>query len=172
MNKKAELVKAVMLLPGTVLLGIPGIILYATRPVFFLRGVPFPWDGIFFFAGLSAILLGLFLMVKTVSLFHRAGDGTPAPWSPPKRFVVIGPYAYVRNPMILAVLLILAGEALFLGSFPLMIWGLIFGAINTVYFIGCEEPGLLLRFGEDYRVYQNNVRRWIPRRVPWKQVAR
>jgi len=79
----------------------------------------------------------------------------------------LGPYRYVRNPMISGVALMLAGEALFWGSRALGLWAASFLAINHLYFVLSEEPELEYRFGPAYRVYKANVPRWIPRLRPW-----
>ena len=120
------------------------------------------------FAGLAVTLLGLFIMAQTILTFIRIGKGTLAPWSPTRKLIVGGMYAYVRNPMILGVLTVLLGESLLLSSRPILIWAVLFLLINTVYFILLEEPGLEKRFGDEYREYKRNVPRWIPRRKPWK----
>jgi protein-S-isoprenylcysteine O-methyltransferase Ste14 len=96
------------------------------------------------------------------------GKGTIMPWDPSHRLVVAGIYQYVRNPMILSVIMIVAGEALLFASIWLGLVALIFFAINHVYFILSEEPGLEKRFGEEYMEYKKNVPRWIPRLRPWK----
>jgi protein-S-isoprenylcysteine O-methyltransferase Ste14 len=83
--------------------------------------------------------------------------------------VVRGPYRHVRNPMISGVLFILAGEALVLGSLPLLIWFLAFFAANSVWMPLIEEPGLERRFGEEYIEYKREVPRWLPRLKPWEQ---
>jgi protein-S-isoprenylcysteine O-methyltransferase Ste14 len=101
-------------------------------------------------------------------LFAHRGKGTAAPWNPPKKLVVEGPYAYVRNPMITSVFMMQIAEALLLNSW--LIFGL-FGLFllgNMVYFPFFEEKDLEKRFGDDYRTYKRNVPRWIPRLTPWK----
>jgi protein-S-isoprenylcysteine O-methyltransferase Ste14 len=168
MKKITELIKAIIILPGSVLVLIPAVILYLTRSFHFLCGFDFPMAWIFLAAGLFFFLIGILFSVKTVSLFFAVGDGTPAPWTPPKHFVVTGPYCYVRNPMILSVLSILLSEVVFFGSFPILVWCVIFWLINTIYFILVEEPGLVKRFGDDYLTYKKNVNRWLPRFAPWK----
>ena len=80
--------------------------------------------------GLALIAAGFALWLWTVRLFDRVGEGTLAPWDPPRRLVVEGPYRHVRNPMITAVLAVLAGEAALFGSPPLLIWLAAFFAIN------------------------------------------
>ncbi len=167
MRPRAELLKAIVVLPGTVLVLIPGVLLYLTRPVQFLFGIQYPEILMLVVAGSFFLITGILGSLKTVSLFMTAGEGTPAPWAPPKHFVVRGPYAFVRNPMILSVIFILLGEAFFLGSIPIVIWCLLFWILNTVYFIYFEEPGLLKRFGGEYEEYKKHVRRWIPRLTPW-----
>lgn len=117
--------------------------------------------------GLALIGAGFALWLWTVRLFARFGDGTLAPWDPTRHLVVQGPYRHVRNPMITAVLAVLAGEVALLGSPPLLIWFALFFVVNHMGFHVYEEPGLERRFGEEYRAYKRNVPRWLPRREPW-----
>jgi protein-S-isoprenylcysteine O-methyltransferase Ste14 len=116
--------------------------------------------------GLGAILLvgGIILFSWCVVLFARVGRGTLAPWDPTQRLVAVGPYRYVRNPMISGVAAVLSGQVLLTGSRMLALWLLVFVAINQAYFLLWEEPGLERRFGESYREYKARVPRWIPRR--------
>ena len=110
---------------------------------------------------------GVGLSMWSARLFLTFGEGTPAPWAPPKRFVVRGPYRYVRNPMITGVLMILCAEAIILQSWPIAVWmGVFFGA-NAVYFPLVEEKGLEKRFGAEYAEYKKHVGRWIPRLRAW-----
>jgi len=118
-------------------------------------------------AGALIFLAGFSLFAWCVSLFARVGDGTLAPWDPTRRLVAVGPYRYVRNPMISGVVTMLIGEALLHGSRVLAIWAATFVFFNYVFFLIFEEPDLERRFGEDYRRYKANVPRWIPRRTPW-----
>lgn len=113
-----------------------------------------------FFAGLA--LAGWCML-----LFFKVGRGTIMPWDPTRKLVAIGPYQYIRNPMILGVLTMIAGEALYFGSGALGVLALLFFAINHFYFIFSEEPGLEKRFGESYREYKRHVPRWIPK-IPGK----
>ena len=69
--------------------------------------------------------------------------------------------------MIASVLVMLGGESLFFGSWPLASWMLVFFLLNWFYFTRVEEPGLEQRFGEDYRRYKANVPRWLPKASPW-----
>ena len=118
-------------------------------------------------AGGFSFLVGFSLFLWCLYLFAARGKGTLAPWDPPKRLVVTGPYRYVRNPMISGVLMIVAGEALVHGSLTLGAWFGCFLLLNQVYFMVLEEPMLENRFGEDYRRYKAGVPRWVPRITPW-----
>ena len=69
--------------------------------------------------------------------------------------------------MITAVVTILLGESIFFGSIVIASWAFFFLAVNHIYFILSEEPGLVRRFGEDYKTYLKHVPRWIPRTTPW-----
>ena len=118
-------------------------------------------------AGAVFIIVGLVLFSWCISLFARVGQGTLAPWDPTHNLVAVGPYRFVRNPMISAVALMLIGQALLWGSWMMGIWACVFVFINHSYFVLSEEPGLERRFGENYRVYKANVPRWVPRLRPW-----
>jgi protein-S-isoprenylcysteine O-methyltransferase Ste14 len=117
--------------------------------------------------GLMIVLIGLIAMILTIRMFVQMGEGTLAPWRPTKKFVVSGLYRYVRNPMILGVLLVLCGESIVFRSCRIAIWLVVFFIINHLYFLLSEEPGLIKRFGREYVEYKKNVRRWIPRLRPW-----
>jgi protein-S-isoprenylcysteine O-methyltransferase Ste14 len=114
--------------------------------------------------GAALVLAGVLLFSWCLTLFARVGRGTLAPWDPTQRFVAVGPYRYLRNPMITGVATVIAGEALITGSRVLTLWLVAFVAINFAYFVLVEEPGLERRFGEPYREYKARVPRWIPRR--------
>ena len=118
-------------------------------------------------AGAAALLLGLTLFISTVLHFARTGGGTLAPWDPPRVLVVRGVYRYVRNPMISGVLFVLLAEALLTGSRRMLVWFVLFFVINLLYIPSLEEAGLAKRFGERYRLYKENVPRWIPRLTAW-----
>lgn len=121
--------------------------------------------------GVLVLAAGLTLFLASLTRFFTEGEGTLAPWDPPRQLVVRGPYRYVRNPMISGVVLILAAEALLLLSRSLGIWALTFFAMNAVYIPLLEEPGLASRFGASYDEYRRHVPRLIPRLTPWKQGA-
>jgi protein-S-isoprenylcysteine O-methyltransferase Ste14 len=116
------------------------------------------------------LIAGFSLFLWTLYLFAARGKGTLAPWDPPTRLVVSGPYRYMRNPMISGVLMILAGETLVHGSLTLFGWFLAFLLLNQIYFVLLEEPMLENRFGDDYRQYKAAVPRWIPRFKPWEPI--
>lgn len=162
-----RLLRPLLLLPGTVLVLVPGIILYASRKSALAADPAGPGHALLWL-GLATATAGMALAGWTVSLFTRFGRGTPAPWNPPQKLVVRGPYRYVRNPMITGALLILAAETMVFRSWPLCAWLVFFFLANGVYFPLVEEKGLEKRFGNTYRQYKEKVPRWIPRLHPWK----
>jgi protein-S-isoprenylcysteine O-methyltransferase Ste14 len=148
---------AILLLPFMVVIVIPSW-LWHTYPPPDTRSVsPLSWLGVLLVLG------GFALFAWCVTLFARVGQGTLAPWDPTRNLVDAGPYRYVRNPMISGVLLMLAGQALYFGSWMLALWAGLFFTINHAYFLLLEEPGLERRFGESYRLYKSTVPRWLPR---------
>ena len=154
--------KAIIALPVPVCVIIPSLLLYFTN--WHPAGLSL-WR---FIIGVICLLAGLLLAVSTVRLFPKLGNGTPAPWDPTTKMIVTGPYAYVRNPMITGVVLILISEALLLCSLAIGIWAVVFFIINMFYFPLSEEPGLRKRFGKEYDEYCKNVPRYIPRLTPWR----
>lgn len=117
--------------------------------------------------GLGLLGVGLVLFAASLYRFVAEGRGTLAPWDPPRRLVVRGPYRHVRNPMISGVVLVLFAEACLLLSRPHLLWALAFLGINAVYIPLLEEPFLVMRFGESYEEYRRHVPRLFPRRRPW-----
>lgn len=117
--------------------------------------------------GVLLLVVGLVLFASSLRRFATEGEGTLAPWDPPRRLVLRGPYRYVRNPMISGVLFVLFGEALVLLSRVHLAWALLFLGINAVYIPLIEEPMLEDRFGDEYREYRRHVGRLVPRLTPW-----
>jgi protein-S-isoprenylcysteine O-methyltransferase Ste14 len=120
------------------------------------------------FVGLFLLAVGLTLFVTSLRRFAGEGEGTLAPWDPPRRLVISGPYRYVRNPMISGVLFVLFAEALMLLSRPHLAWALAFLVINAIYIPLLEEPMLRERFGAAYDEYCTHVPRLFPRLRPIK----
>ena len=166
-----QLVKAIVILPGTALVFVPGAILWLVSESGTAMAPAGPAQARFWLA-IALGTCGFTLAVWTTRLFRTVGEGTPAPWAPPRRLVVRGPYRHVRNPMITSVLLLLGAESLVFGSWHLAGWMLVFFLGNAIYFPWVEERALERRFGDDYRHYRANVPRWIPRWRAWDAVDR
>jgi protein-S-isoprenylcysteine O-methyltransferase Ste14 len=159
---------AILLLPFVVVIILPNWLLhsFAASDTRWLETSALLWLGRTL--GAISALAGFGLFAWCVSLFARVGQGTLAPWDPTRNLVAVGPYQFVRNPMISGVALMLIGQSLFWGSWIIGLWAGVFMSINHTYFILAEEPGLENRFGESYRRYKANVPRWLPRLRPWK----
>jgi protein-S-isoprenylcysteine O-methyltransferase Ste14 len=119
--------------------------------------------------GTAVLGIGLLLFFSSLRRFASEGNGTLAPWDPPRRLVVRGPYRFVRNPMISGVIFILIGEAMVLRSLPHAMWAATVFVINAIYIPLLEEPMLEARFGDDYREYCRHVGRLLPRLRPWQE---
>ena len=121
-------------------------------------------------AGLAAAAAGLLLALGVAVYarcawdFVRFGRGTPAPMDAPRQLVTRGLYRYVRNPMYLAVLAIIAGWAVLFGSVAVAIYGVAIFAFLSLSLRFYEEPRLARQFGDEYAEYCERVGRWLPRR--------
>ena len=160
------LIIALIVLPGSALVFVPAIVLTLAQNSGFSYQFAAP-DQTLFWIALVPAGAGIGLAFWTVKLFKEFGKGTPAPWDPPKKLLILGPYRHVRNPMITSALLILFAETLLFRSWPLAVWMVVFFIGNTIYFRFIEEKGLEKRFGDDYLKYKARVPRWIPRLKGW-----
>jgi len=160
------LIRTIIVLPGNVVVFIPAAILWISGRLGYSPKFA-AVDQFLFWVALIAASKGLCLSIWTATLFVKLGKGTPAPWDPPKKLVIRGPYCYVRNPMIISVMLMLLAEALLFQSWPIAAWLVVFFIGNSIYFPLVEEKSLEKRFGDDYKEYKAHVRRWIPRLRAW-----
>lgn len=111
----------------------------------------------------GVIAAGTALYVWCVWNFAAVGNGTPGPWDAPSRFVAAGPYRWVRNPIYIAALLIVLGEAWLFMSPWLLAYAGTLAVCFHLFVTGYEERTLRRRFGSTYLEYRRMVRRWIPR---------
>ena len=122
--------------------------------------------GVFRYLGLVPIALGVIIYVFCSLSFVFIGKGTPVPFTPTKELIVTGLYRFVRNPLYIAGVFVLAGEALLFQSIGIFIYCLVmFGGFN--FHVLMEEELLADKFGETYKRYRNSVPRWIPRLKPY-----
>jgi protein-S-isoprenylcysteine O-methyltransferase Ste14 len=112
-------------------------------------------------AGMLVGALGAAIVVSCVVTFVLVGKGTPAPFDPPRRLVVRGPYHLVRNPMSLGAGLAIAGAALFYQSLPLLAYAAAFLLVMNLFVMIYEEPTLRRTFGAEYTAYCSRVGRWF-----------
>jgi protein-S-isoprenylcysteine O-methyltransferase Ste14 len=153
----ARALLAILVLPGVVAGLIPAVILGGH-----LRAPPGALPGEILMAA------GILLLLWCARDFFASGRGSIAPWDPPKRLVVVGLYRFVRNPMYLSVLVLVAGWAVAFASWPI---GLYLGILALGFHLRVrlgEEPWLRLRFGAEWDAYGAAVPRWRPRRRPWR----
>ncbi len=123
--------------------------------------------GVFRYLGLVPIFLGIVIYVFCSGSFVFIGKGTPIPFTPTKELIVTGFYRFVRNPLYIAGVLVLTGEAILFQSLGILIYCLVmFGAFN--FHVLMEETILADKFGAAYEQYCNSVPRWIPRLKPNK----
>jgi protein-S-isoprenylcysteine O-methyltransferase Ste14 len=114
--------------------------------------------------GSGVTLTGALLSIDCVLTFVMVGKGTPAPFDPPRRLVVRGPYRWIRNPMYLGAGLALAGAAVYYRSLALAGYAVAFLLVAHLFVLWYEEPILSRSFGPEYQEYRRTVGRWWPRR--------
>ena len=107
--------------------------------------------------------MGACLGLVCVGTFITLGRGTPAPFDPPIEFVARGPYRFVRNPMYIGGLSLLAGLGLFVKSGAIVVFVVLLSLAVHLGVVYLEEPDLEKRFGESYQKYNKAVNRWLPK---------
>jgi protein-S-isoprenylcysteine O-methyltransferase Ste14 len=147
-------------MPGVV----AGLIPYLVTGGWMASGAPFAVQ----LAGAVLLAAGIAVLAHTVVRFVVEGLGTPFPGAPTQNLVIGGLYRYVRNPMYLAVIAIIVGQAAILGSAILVVYAVIvFGTVASFVYL-YEEPTLSREYGEQYAEYRSAVRGWLPRATPWQ----
>jgi protein-S-isoprenylcysteine O-methyltransferase Ste14 len=126
-------------------------------------GSPDAWP-----VGIMLIALGLPVLLLAIYKFATAGLGTPLPAAPTTHLVISGPQRFVRNPMYIAVVVIILGQALILEQAELL-WYAALVAVTTATFVRIyEEPTLQRQFGDEYDRYRKAVHAWVPRMRPYR----
>lgn len=130
-------------------------------PLWIARGDP--WRNTGHRAGAVVASVGLAALLWCVRDFYVSGRGTLAPWSPPKRLVVVGLYRFVRNPMYLAVLLLVSGIAAWRGSPAVAVYAALLACAFHLRVVLNEERWLARTFPAEWDAYARAVPRWFPR---------
>jgi len=145
-----------LFVPGTVAVAAPWLAV-----VRFGHGDPRPqgWA----FVGVLPLLAGAALYFRCAWGFATEGRGTPAPVDPPEEMVVHGPYRWMRNPMYVAVVTFVVGEALLFRSLALALYAALLALVFHLFVTLFEEPTLKRQFGPAYETYLARVPRWLPR---------
>jgi len=118
--------------------------------------IPAPWH----YVGVAFAALGVFLTLWSVALFRRVHT-TIIPFQESSALITSGPYRYTRNPIYLAMALLLLGAAVFAGSLSPFLVIPAFMVLIQKLFISPEEAMLAERFGTEYTSYSTRVRRWL-----------
>ncbi len=145
-----------ILVPGSVAGFVPWLLLQGSGGAVLL--LPSIW-----MVGFLPLLLGVGLYLWCAGAFTFVGKGTPAPIDAPKVLVIQGPYQWVRNPMYIAVLSVVIGEAILFRSLLLVEYTLLVWLVVHLFVVFVEEPSLRGQFGGSYETYLRTVRRWLPR---------
>jgi protein-S-isoprenylcysteine O-methyltransferase Ste14 len=112
--------------------------------------------------GIVLMVMGGVLGLACAGTFIVRGKGTPAPFDAPREFVAIGPYRYVRNPMYIGGLILLAGLGVYLRSIFILVMALLLLLVVHLMVVFYEEPTLRRLFGATYQDYCRTTARWIP----------
>jgi protein-S-isoprenylcysteine O-methyltransferase Ste14 len=111
--------------------------------------------------GFIALAIGAILLLWCVRDFYVMGKGTLGPWDPPRNLVVTGLYRYSRNPMYIAVVLILIGWAMLYREQSLWVYAAVVAAFFHLRVVAFEERYLAKTHGAAFASYKTKVGRWV-----------
>lgn len=111
--------------------------------------------------GAVLVVAGWVALLWCAREFALRGRGTPGPWDAPRQLVISGLYRFTRNPMYVAVLTSIVGQALWFHSRPVAWYALLAAAAFQLMVVLYEEPTLERAFGAQYTEYRRRVRRWL-----------
>jgi protein-S-isoprenylcysteine O-methyltransferase Ste14 len=114
-------------------------------------------------AGGVLFVAGVALWLHCLAVFSRSAEGTPFPMDAPRRLATSGPFAVVRNPIMLAELATIWAEALWFANLGIVGYAVLMALLAHLGVVFVEEPELRERFGEEYDAYVRRVPRWAPR---------
>ncbi|TGS37482.1 MULTISPECIES: isoprenylcysteine carboxylmethyltransferase family protein [unclassified Mesorhizobium] len=154
---------------GIFLIAAPGVVA-GLIPWLLSERWSLPWSPLpgLVVAGGVLIVAAAAVLLHAFASFALEGLGTPAPVAPTERLVIGGIYRHVRNPMYVAVLSIIIGQALLFSSWSIATYAAIAAAEMVTFVKLYEEPTLAGRHGAEYKAYRHNVPGWLPRITPWK----
>lgn len=158
-GRLARELTAVFLRAVIAFLALPGIVALLMPALIGARELN--TGGKFHALGLLLLLPGFTALLWCVRDFHVAGKGTLAPWSPPRNLVKVGLYRYSRNPMYVAVALMLMGWAVCFGSPTLAIYTCFVILVFQLRVVFGEEPWLERTHGPAWHEYKSKVPRWL-----------
>ena len=137
-------------LPGMVAFAVPAAWLWYTAHLKLAQPI-----------GLVPLAVGILALLWCVRDFYVSGKGTLAPWAPPEKLVVVGLYRYSRNPMYVAVALVLFGWVVSFNSMSLLAYALIVVVAFHLRVVFGEEPWLARAHRSEWEQYSSRVPRWF-----------
>jgi protein-S-isoprenylcysteine O-methyltransferase Ste14 len=117
-------------------------------------------------AGVVLVIVGGAFAFWSVLAEVSIGRGTPVPMIPTQRLVVVPPFTYCRNPMILGTATAYLGLGVSIGSVSAIVLALLFAGLLLLYVKVFEERELEARFGAPYLQYKRTTPFLIPRLPP------
>jgi len=146
----AQALLAFVALPGVIAITVPVIWLWTSSRTSLVQPL-----------GLVPLLVGFFALLWCVRDFYISGKGTLAPWAPPTNLVIVGLYRYTRNPMYVAVTLILLGWALCFGAPGQFVYAVVVAVTFHLRVVLGEEPWLARTYGIQWDHYSSRIPRWF-----------
>lgn len=119
-------------------------------------------DGPLRWLGIAVIASGGWLSYAADRALIGLGGGTPLLRWPPQRLVTSGPYARVRHPQAIGLVLVTIGTALLIDDPAVWFLPVLAAVYEVVALLPAEAKQLTDRFGDEYIDYVAAVPGWVP----------
>lgn len=133
-----------------------------TIPYLLARRSGAAWPPGWAWAGAGLLLAAGGLLYAWCAWSFVRGRGTPSPHDPPRELVILGPYRYVRNPMYVAALTVVAAQLVLWRSWRIAMYALLLCVLFQAFIVLYEERKLRRSFGGAFDAYAARVHRWRP----------
>ena len=115
------------------------------------------------YAGAALCIFGVLFAIYCAIILIITGPSVSAPYEAGGAFTISGPYRYMRNPLMLSIIVTLWGEAIYFERLSLILYAGLFTSAVHAWVVFFEEPALRRALKGTYGEYHKSVPRWFPK---------
>jgi len=117
---------------------------------------------IFRYIGIILMAFSIPIAIYCAAIIILPSKNKPRLYHSEELLIISGPYKFVRNPFMLAIMVSVWGESIYMSETAMFAYAFIFSWCLHFWVVFFEEPSLKESFKGDYLNYSEEVPRWIP----------